>query len=72
MPTRSCWSQLDTPKVLEEGGEDNFVETWGLLFYAGSQAKANGIPFDSARSDLWKEGWICVDISLGMLGEKVR
>ena len=37
-------------RVLAEGGEDDFPETWGLLFDAGEDARVNGIPFDSALS----------------------
>jgi hypothetical protein len=29
-----------------DGGEDDYAETRGLLFDAGSDAQANGVPFD--------------------------
>jgi hypothetical protein len=55
--------------VLAEGGEDNFTATWGVLFDAGGDARVNGIPFDRARTQPWKEGWFDADINLGTILE---
>lgn len=70
------WEDADTElleslrhnKIIADGGVDDFAETWGLLFDAGGDARVNGIPFDSARTHPWKEGWIDADINLGMIG----
>ena len=48
------WEDADTEtlelarhrKALAEGREDDYPETWGLLFDAGGDARINGIPFD--------------------------
>jgi hypothetical protein len=53
---RCGWEDADTEaleldrhkRVLAEGGEDNYAETWGLLFDAGGDARANAVPFDEA------------------------
>jgi hypothetical protein len=37
-------------KTQAEGGEDDYPETWDLLFDAGGDARVNGIPFDDERS----------------------
>jgi hypothetical protein len=41
------------------------MDTWGLLFDAGGDARANRIPFDEERTSPWKEGWIETDVNLG-------
>ena len=73
---RCGWEDADTEaleldrhkRVLADGGEDNYAETWGLLFDAGGDARANGVPFDEGRTQPWKEGWIAADISVGLAG----
>lgn len=55
-------------RVLAEGREDDYANTWGLLFDAGGDARANGIPFDVGRTQPWREGWIAADINIGMTG----
>jgi hypothetical protein len=70
------WEDADTEvlesvrhrAVLESGREDNFSETWGLLFDAGGDARVNGISFDESRTLPWKEGWIEADINSGVAG----
>jgi hypothetical protein len=58
--------ELDRHKrVLADGREDDYAETWGLLFDAGGDARANGVPFDEVRTQPWKEGWIAADINVG-------
>ena len=57
-------------KALAEGGEDDYPETWSLLFDAGGDARVNGIPFDDERTAPWKEGWVETDINLGVHGVK--
>jgi hypothetical protein len=43
--------ELDRHKrVLADGGEDAYAETWGLLFDAGGDARANRVPFDEGRT----------------------
>lgn len=75
---RCGWDDADTEalesgrhrKVLEQGGEDNFADTWGLLFDSGEEARANGVPFDETRTEPWKEGWVTADINLGLYAEQ--
>jgi len=73
---RVGWEDADT-EVLElarhnqaiaEGREDDYSDTWGLLFDAGGDARVNGIPFSEERTAPWKEGWIETDINLGVHG----
>jgi len=54
-------------RVLADGGEDDYAETWGLLFDAGD-ARTNGVPFDEGRTQRWKERWIAADINVGLAG----
>jgi len=73
---RCGWEDADTEalklaphkRVLADGGEDDYAETWGLLFDAGGDARANGVPFDEGRTQPWKEGWIAADINVGLAG----
>jgi hypothetical protein len=73
---RVGWEDADTEmlesarhkRVLAEGTEDNYSETWGLLFDGGGDARMNGIPFDDDRTNPWKKGWIETDINLGING----
>ena len=75
---RVGWEDADTEmlelarhrKALAEGGEDDYPETWGLLFDAGGDARENGIPFDDERTAPWKGGWVETDINLGVHGVK--
>jgi len=55
-------------KALADGGEDDYTDTWSLLFDAGGDARVNGIPFDDERTSPWKEGWIEADINVGVHG----
>ncbi len=72
------WEDADTEalesarhrRALSEGREDHFEATWGNLFDSGEEARVNGVPFDEERTAPWKEGWIAVDIGLGMLAER--
>jgi hypothetical protein len=41
---------------LTDGRIDDYAETWGVLFDAIGDARANGIPFDEGRTQPWKEG----------------
>jgi hypothetical protein len=59
-------------KALAEGKEDDYLETWGLLFDAGGDARFNGIPFDGERTAPWKEGWIETDVNLGVHGAEAQ
>jgi len=71
------WEDADTEllesvrhhRILAERGVDDFPETWGILFDVGADARVNGIPFDTERTQPWKEGWIDADINLGVAGE---
>jgi hypothetical protein len=73
---RTGWEGADTEllesarhnRILAEGREDDYADTWGLLFDAGGAARANGIPFDEERTSPWKEGWIETDVNLGVHG----
>src|ERR1700729_572332 len=59
---RCGWEDADTEalesdrnkRVLAEGGEDDYANTWGLLFDTGGDARANGIPFDVGRTQPWR------------------
>jgi len=59
---------LFASKVISPGVGDGSKATWGLLFDAGGDARANGIPFDEERTSPWKEGWIETDVNLGVHG----
>ena len=48
-----------------EGREDNFPGTRRLLFDAGRVARENGVPFNAARTEPWKAGWVASDIEIG-------
>lgn len=71
---RCGWEDADTEalesarhkQALAEGREDDFPSTWMLLFDVGGDARANAVPFDRARTQPWKEGWIETDINLGV------
>lgn len=71
---RCGWDDADTEaleserhkNVLAEGREDVFAHTWGVLFDSGEDARTNDIPFDEARTEPWKEGWIAADINVGL------
>src|SRR5258708_15261434 len=60
---RCGWEDADTEaleldrhkRVLADGGEDDYAETGGLLFDAGGDARANGVPFDEGRTQPWKK-----------------
>jgi hypothetical protein len=73
---RCGWEDADTEmlesarhgRILADGGEDDYPETWGLLFDAGGDARVNGVPFDKDRTAPWKEGWIETDINMGVHG----
>jgi hypothetical protein len=70
------WEDADTEalelarhkRALAEGREDDYADTWGLLFDAGGDARSNGISFDEARTQPRKEGWIAADINVGLSG----
>ena len=55
-------------RTIAEGREDDYSNTWSLLFDAGGDARVNGIPFAEERTAPWKEGWIEADINLGVHG----
>jgi hypothetical protein len=61
--------ELDWRKrVLGDGREDDYTETWGLLFDAASDARANGVPFDEGRTQHWTEGSVAADMNVGLVG----
>lgn len=70
---RSGWNDADTElleqarhrRFHEEGREDDFPGTRRLLFDAGRLARENGVSFDEARTQPWKEGWVASDIGIG-------
>jgi hypothetical protein len=59
-------------RVIAEGGEEEFTETWGTLYDIGDDARVNGIPFDEHRTEPWKLGRIDVDLKLGAIGGRKR
>ena len=59
-------------RVIAEGREEEFTETWGTLYDIGGDARVHGIPFDEQRTEPWKLGWIDVDIKLGTIGGSKR
>jgi len=71
---RVGWEDADTEllessrhsRIVAEGREDDYPDTWGLLFDAGGDARGNGIPFDDERTAPWKPGWIKADINFGV------
>src|SRR6266852_4223857 len=61
---RVGWEDADTElsesarrnRIIAEGGEEEFTETWGTLYDIGGDARVNGIPFDEHRTnDLRRE-----------------
>jgi hypothetical protein len=70
------WEDADTEmlelarhkRALAEGREDNYSDTWNLLFDGGGDARVNGIPFNEDRTEPWKEGWIAAEINMGVHG----
>ncbi len=70
---RSGWNNADTELLeqachgsrLEEGKEDDYPGTRALLYDAGHLARENGVLFDPARTEPWKQGWITADIEIG-------
>jgi hypothetical protein len=58
-------------QALSDGRKDDYLDTWGLLFDAGGDARVNGIPFDDQHTAPWKEAWIETDINLGVRGLEV-
>jgi hypothetical protein len=60
---RVGWEDADTEvlelarhnQVIADGREDDYSDTCGLLFDAGSDARVNGIHFSEERTALWKE-----------------
>jgi hypothetical protein len=73
---RSGWDDADTDrlesarhrKVVDEGLEDSYEATWGVLFDAGREARLHGIGFDEGRTQPWQAGWVKTDISVGVAG----
>jgi hypothetical protein len=59
-------------RVIAQGGEEEFTETWGTLYDIGGDARVNGILFDEQRTEPWKLGWIDIDIRLGTIGGRKR
>ncbi len=58
-----CGWEVPTPERLEaarqrclidEGLEDRFPGTWGILFDVGGDARMNGIGFDEGRTKPWQ------------------
>ena len=68
MPIQRCWSWPATIVQSQRGREDDYSDTWGLLFDAGGDARVNGIAFTEERTAPWKEGWIETDNNLGVHG----
>ena len=70
------WEDADTEMLelarhnhaIAEGREDDYSNTWSLLFDAGGDARVNGIPFAEERTVPWKEGRIETEINLGVRG----
>jgi hypothetical protein len=58
-------------QALAAGREDNYSESWNLLFDGGGDARVNGVPFDEDRTEPWKEGWIAADINMGVHGLEI-
>lgn len=71
---RCGWDDGDTEilestrhrKAIAERREDDFSNTWGVLFVAGVDARVHGIAFDKTRTKPWKEGWTGADVNLGI------
>ena len=53
-PTRRCWSRRVTNAFPADGGEDDYAETWGVLFDAGGDARVNGISLTKSEPLLGK------------------
>ena len=67
------WEDADTELLEEarhrqwvaEGKEDGYLGTRRLLYDAGHTARENGLPFDDARTEPWKAGWVAAYILIG-------
>ena len=63
---RCGWEDADTEaleldrhkRVLADGGEDAYAETWDLLLDGWRGCPDERVPFDECRMQLWKEGGI--------------
>ena len=70
---QSGWIDADTEllesarhrRVLEEGGEDDYPAARALLFDTGRNARLNGLPFNTTRTEPWKQGCILAEITVG-------
>ena len=73
---RVGWEDADTEvselarhnHAIAEGREDDYSDTWGLLFDAGGDARVNGIPFAEEGTAPWKERSIETYINIGVHG----
>lgn len=73
---RCGWNDADTDRleaarhqrIVNEGLEDSYEATWGVLFDAGCEARVHRIAFEEGRTRPWQAGWIRADISLGLAG----
>ena len=73
---RNGWKDADTEllelarhnRIVADGREDKYADTWWLPLDTGGDARANGIPFDEERTSPWKEGWIEADVNLVIHG----
>lgn len=68
MPTPERLEAARHRCLIDEGLEDRFPGTWGILFDVGGAARMNGIGFDEGRTKPWQEGWIAGDINMGLAG----
>ncbi len=67
------WGDADTEllesarhrRTLEEGREDRYFATRGVLFDAGRDARLHGVLFDRERTEPWQQGWVAADIEIG-------
>lgn len=74
------WEDADTDrleaarhrKVVDEGLEDSYEATWGVLFDAGREARLHGIGFDEGLTQPWQAGWVKTDISVGVSGTNFK
>lgn len=72
---RMGWHDADVSLTLDAGDQDSGQITGGhilgwSLYALGQLARRKGLPFAEDSSEVWKRGWIQMDIHLGVPGTR--
>ena len=68
--TRRLLSRLATNRLQPRAGNTTLKIPGAISSIQGKRRGLTGVPFEKERTEPWKEGWIAVDIKLGMLAER--